>query len=340
MHRSHTRWPHWLLLWAAVLSGCQPRHPVYLRHDEDLATYIDAATALAYPDVKYASLDETVLAHAPLTLRNPEFHTFWDLTLQEAVQTALHNSKVIRTVGFGLQASGGAIDPLVSNPQAVGTVYDPAIVESDPQFGVEGALAAFDAQFTSSLFWNTTDRPLNRQPFDFGGAGVVFPPVTKQRQAVFTAELSKRSATGTQFFFRNITQYDRSEPVTPLQPLPSFYSTQFETEVRHPLLRGNGARVNRVPVLIARIRTDISLAQFEGNVRNLVQDVENAYWELKCAYHILHARKQGRDITLEVWRANYSQLQAGLASRQLEAQARQQYYSFRAQTEEALECAL
>ncbi|MBW3596976.1 MAG: TolC family protein [Planctomycetes bacterium] len=342
MNRPHGRGPQWLLLWLAVLIGCQPRHPFYLRHDEDLATYIDSATMLAYPDLEHPSLDETAFNQAPLTLRHPEFQVFWDLTLQEAVQTALHNSKVIRSTGSvrfgGLARSPAVPDALIANPQGVATVYDPAIFESDPNLGVEAALAAFDAQFASSLFWNTTDRPQNRLSRAPGvGEDFVFFPTTLTRTAAtYTAEVSKRSATGTQFFFRNITEYDRSNTGGGFQALNSFYTTQFETEFRHPVLRGNGARVNRVPVLIARIRTDVSLAEFEANVRNLVQDVENAYWDLHCAYRNLQTAKVARDSALGSWRIAYNKLQAGTEPLQVEAQARQQYFTFRAQTETAL----
>jgi outer membrane protein TolC len=325
-----------VLLWLAVLSGCQPRHPWYLTRNDDLATYIDAATELAYPDVDRPMLAEVTNAGPPMTLNHSEFREFWDLSLQEALNIALHNSKVIRTVG-GVRVQGQP-DALIARPETVGTVYDPALIESDPNFGVEAALSEFDAQFTSGLFWNTTDRPQNRLGTIMGPAGdvILFPTVLSRNAATFNAEVSKRSATGTQFFFRNITEYDRSNAGGGFQALNSFYTTQFEAEARHPLLRGNGARINRVPLLIARIRTDISLAEFEANVRNLVQDVENAYWDLHCAYHNLQTTKVARDSALVSWRIAYNKFQAGTEPRQVEAQARQQYFTFRFQAEAAL----
>ena len=56
-------------------------------------------------------------------------------------------------------------------------------------------------------------------------------------------------------------------------------------------------------VMIARIRTDQTLADFEGGVRNVVHDLEEAYWELYFAYRDLEARKMGRDSALETCRA-------------------------------------
>ena len=47
---------------------------------------------------------------------------------------------------------------------------------------------------------------------------------------------------------------------------------------------------------------DISLADFEIGVRNLISDTEQAYWELYFAFRDLEARKVGRDSALEAWR--------------------------------------
>ena len=41
--------------------------------------------------------------------------------------------------------------------------------------------------------------------------------------------------------------------------------------------------------LVARIRTDISIADFEIGLRDYVSNVENAYWDLYYAYRDLDA---------------------------------------------------
>ena len=66
-------------------------------------------------------------------------------------------------------------------------------------------------------------------------------------------------------------------------------------------------------VLLASIRTDISLADFEAGIRNLVNDVEGAYWNLYFAYRNLEARKVGRDSAFATW----NKIRA-LANRRLE----------------------
>ena len=90
--------------------------------------------------------------------------------------------------------------------------------------------------------------------------------------------------------------------------------------------------------MIARIRTDQTLADFEGGVRNLMRDVEDAYWELYFTYRDLEARKMGRDSALETWKKTHALYLTGTrgGSADREAQARSQYFLFRAQVEQAL----
>jgi outer membrane protein TolC len=91
-------------------------------------------------------------------------------------------------------------------------------------------------------------------------------------------------------------------------------------------------------VLISRIRSDQSLADFEGSVRNVVRDVEDAYWELYFAYRDLEARKMGRDSAQETWRKTMALFRTGTkgGSAADEARARIQYFQFRSQVETAI----
>ena len=90
--------------------------------------------------------------------------------------------------------------------------------------------------------------------------------------------------------------------------------------------------------MIARIRTDQTLADFEGGVRNVVRDLEDAYWELYFAYRDLEARKMGRDSALETWKKTAALYRTGSrgGGADREAQARSQYFLFRSQVEQAL----
>ncbi len=75
----------------------------------------------------------------------------WDLTLEEAIELTLRNSKV-------LQKLGGVV---VNSPVGAQTLYDVAINETNPQGSVEAALSQFDAQVASSLFVNHSERKFN-----------------------------------------------------------------------------------------------------------------------------------------------------------------------------------
>ena len=123
----------------------------------------------------------------------------------------------------------------------------------------------------------------------------------------------------------------------------------LQAEFRQPLLQGAGVEFNRIAgpgaqpgqyngVVFARINTDIALADFEASVRNMVNDVETAYWELYFQYRNLDAVIAGRDSALSTWRKVYTLYRIGGkgGEAEKEAQAREQYYFFRSNAETAL----
>ncbi|MDA0253589.1 MAG: TolC family protein [Planctomycetota bacterium] len=358
----------WAVLTSLLLvaSGCAPRQPFYFFEDGDLSHYVGAIQKIEYPDTCQEPLDEAAGASEPLTLTNPNFDEIWELSLEEAVRTALENGKVLRNLG-GRFASFGGPRPqtgeppvsLLTAPQATPTVYDPAIVETDPFRGVESALALFDAQLSSSLTWDRLNKPQN---IDLGVGSAVFPRVLIGDTGNWRTGLTKRTATGATFGFANETIYDNNNsPIREQNPpasgnvvVPSTWTTNYDFTFNQPLLQGAGATYNRIAgpdffdniygrpnfrgVLLARVNADISLADFEAGVRNLVSDTEQSYWELYFAYRNLEARKAGRDSALEAWRKVHAlyveQSRGGEADK--EAQAREQYFFFRSEVEQAL----
>lgn len=352
------------ILWVAMtcvsmaVTGCAPVQPFFFNEDGDLSHYLGVATKIEYPDVEQCSLPDVENAQAPITLTNNRFEKTWDLPLEDAVRTALANSKVMRTIGGRLSAQGGT-QPQVGEPDTqllanqvstgVPTIYDPAITESNPAFGVEGALSAFDAQLTSSVTYDKTDRPQNVAP---GLGEQVFNRVRQQDLGTFNGGIQKRTMSGGLFSVTNNTVYDSNN--SPTRDVPSDWTTVFQAGLRQPLLQGAGTQFNQIAgpydpfqaggtigfdgVLLARINMDISLADFERGVRELVINTEEYYWELYFAYRSLEARRVGRDSALETWKKvhalNVIQAKGGEADK--EAQAREQYFNFRAQVEQAL----
>jgi outer membrane protein TolC len=295
--------------------------------------YTALATQVEYPEVTQCTAvsDDGWAAIEPLTLASTGQLEYWDLSLQETVQLALAQSRVIRDLG-------GAV---LRTPQAIETHWDPAVIETDPRFGVDAALAAFDAELSASVFGEKNDRAINNQFFG-GGTRLL-----DQDLMVAQAQLAKKAATGSKFAFRHYIDYDSNN--APGNIFSSAYNTNFETEVRQPLLQGAGIDFNRIAggseipglytgVLIARANTDVELADFEAAVRDLVSNIENAYWDLYFAYRDLDAKIAARDGALETWRRinalNRSGRQGGEAEK--EAQAREQFYRFQEDVQNAL----
>ncbi|HLA84701.1 MAG TPA: TolC family protein [Thermoguttaceae bacterium] len=327
-----------LCLVLAAASGCTPQQPFYLGDDGDLSHYKGIATELEVPRVDVQPLDEVCGTGRPLSLDHTDAQ-MWDVTLEEAVRCALENSKVMRNLGASIAAS----DSLTRAADAVPTVYDPALQESNPRFGTEAALSAFDAQFTSSMFWEKLDRPLN-----VGGIGPLFMArVDQQDLGTFQSQLSKTNATGGTTGIGYNVYYDQSN--SPTRQFPSDWNVDVTAEFRQPLFQGAGVQFNRIAgpgaipgfnngVIIARIENDIALADFEAAVRNMVLDTEKAYWSLYLAYRELDAVIAGRDAALETWRRTYNLQKQGARGGEAAsvAQAREQYWLFVGQVEQRL----
>jgi outer membrane protein TolC len=352
-----------LLCVATVLTGCSPQQPFYFHEDGDLSHYVDVATDIEYPDTPTCSLDDVTNAAPPLSLDNPTPREMWDLKLEEAIKLTLGNSKVMRSLSgrFISQASlraqtGDAPDALITNPEAIRTVYDPAIVETSPFGagilgipGTEAALAAFDAQLSSNLFATRNNR---QQNVGGGQFQQFFVRTFEQDTDTFNAQIAKTTATGGQFTVSSNTVYDANN--NPTRQVYSDWDQQLQMGFSQPLLQGSGVQYNRIAgpnspftgvgtaqfdgVMLARINTDITLADFEAGVRNLVSDAENSYWELYFSYRNLEAAKAGRASALQTWQKIYALYQQGGRGGELdkEAQAREQFFFFHSQVQTAL----
>ncbi len=349
----------WFTAGLTLLTGCAPTQPFFIHEDGDLSHYLDSVQTLAaYPDVETAEMPEATMAIEPLTVLDPEFDDWWDLSLEEAISLTLHNSKVIRNVGQVSQF--GIADGLLNRTASATTVHDPAISATnasnrpnigsstpgsvgaigtssrgiDPeQFntaqsvgGVEDALAVFDAQFAAVFGYDHQDIQNNL------AAGNIFTSTVNSR-SIADASFTKRFATGGSAVLKHRVEYSRTDALS--RAVPSDYTAIVQARVDHPLLRGRGTFINRIPVILARINEDISVADFEIAVRNQLLDVENTYWDLQCAYRNFETAKQGRDAVQSTWQIAYEDIKVR-GGVQREAQAREQYLFFRAQLESSL----
>ncbi|MCI0334139.1 MAG: TolC family protein [Planctomycetes bacterium] len=365
MNRRYRTFWSWVLIVTMIATGCAPQQPFYCREDGDLSHYLDVATEIEYPDVEEPSLCEVQNTLPPLTLKNPENYEIWELPLSEVVHITLCNSQVMRqSFVQRIAAPPDTISRTLITSGVVTTSYDPALAETVTGLSVgsvfqgsgpEAALSEFDAQLDANVFWEKSRQPQNRPDAD-PVIGLLFPSILAQDLGRGSLGVSKTTAVGTEFAFRNNTTYESNNIPTTSRPLISAWNTNLEATFVHPLLQGSGAQYNRIAgpmsfdqyaaglgnpidgVMIARIRTDQTLNDFEGGVRNLMRDVEDAYWELYFTYRDLEARKMGRDSALETWKKTNALYLTGArgGSADREAQARSQYFLFRGQVEQAL----
>lgn len=264
---------------------------------------------------------------SPLDLREDLLAegNFVQLSLEECIRQALTTSTIMRDLG----------GTVIRSPESIESNIDPALIFTDPRIGEEAALSAFDANFFVNNYFENNDRALNNQFFGVNG-------LFQQELNTTQTGLSKRSATGGFFAFRNVTVYDRNNQLSNRFPFDS-WETYLEAEIRQPLLQGAGTEFNRIAgpgaspgqlngVLLARVRSDLSLLEFEKAVRDLLAEVENAYWDLYFSYRDLEARVAARDIAQDTLsRQDESATSVGKI-----AQAREQVFRFQAEIVDSL----
>ena len=254
------------------------------------------------------------------------------LSLDECIRVALTKSPVVRELG-GI---------ILRAPDTIASRNDPALAYVDPRFGEEAALSAFDANWSTQFLYQKNDGLFNN--LFIGDEGSFFQDLAKYRNGI-----QKLAATGAEFQFNHVVEYELNN--SPSNRFNGNKTTSFgfdaflEAGFRQPLLQGSGSLFNRIAgpnnapgvyngVLISRGNTDIALAEFEVRVRDLISDVENAYWDLYFAYRDLEAKVEARNGAYDIWRnveANKGEKSAAIIG-----QAKEQYYRFAAEVEDAI----
>lgn len=252
------------------------------------------------------------------------------ISLEECIQRGLADSQVFRDIG-------GAV---ISNPRSRNTTVDPAIVYSNPTFGEDAALSAFDAIYSQSAFFEKNDRPYNTS--FTGDTNGIF----QQDLGEFNAQMTKIAATGTRFTSRSIINYDDNNQAG--NRFFHSWESIVENEFRHPLLQGSGVEFNRIAgpnavpgsyngILIARTNTEMSLTDFQIAVRDYITNIENAYWDLYYAYRELNAQIDARDAAFEVFKKAEADASEERVSTLEKASAYEQYLRFESAVVDSLE---
>ena len=338
-----------LLALGGCLSG--PRELTYL-NDAELTHYRDIATRIVDLDEGEDTRDRqsarAEMAAEPRRLSRPGEQEIWDLSLQEVMKLGLQNSEIIRESGTFLSPN----NRLLANPEFASSVFNPAIQETNVQFGqrgIEAASADFDTLFQSSMTWagsRTVQRTANLG-FSAGDS-------LDEDSGRFRASLSKITGAGTQLSFSHNWDYSQNNQRFNLFP-SSFYGTaqapSLGLQMRHPLLAGAGTEYTQIAgprlgrfggatsivgvnqgVVISRINSDITLSEFEVAIRNLVKDTEDLYWDLHLAYRVYHTQKVALDSAEQTWRMVQGDPRRPAAEK---AQSRDNYFEIKGRAEGA-----
>lgn len=287
---------------------------------------------------------------APPTVLSPEREAR-HLSLSEAIAMALESGTVGSPTlnGTANLSLGSFSGRNFFSPESGIRILalDPAIVGSD----IESSLSKFDARWTTSMSWNTTDRPVG-SPFERFQVGQSNINTIQTDDASFNTALLKPLPTGGVAGITFRTDYENTN--LPARVNPSYRPlVQFQFE--QPLLQGFGVEINQLRsahpgsiltpfqtgartegIVITRIRFDQQRAEFERQVHIMLVNVEVAYWNLYGSYWNLYSREQAQRQSYEAWKINRERYDFGRIGIQDLAQTRAQYELFRAQRITAL----
>ena len=114
---------------------------------------------------------------------------------------------------------------------------------------MEGALAAFDAKFSTSLTWERHNTPetSTRCLFHEG----LYADNRRHDLGTFQTQLSKVAATGGQFGLTqtvasDLDRFQYGRPLAPSYAYASDWNVKLVAEARQPLLQGAGTQFNRI----------------------------------------------------------------------------------------------
>lgn len=194
------------------------------------------------------------------------------LSLDEAIRTALESSEVVRVLtGTGATSSGSTIyDPAIANTQ-----IDEARARFDPGFQLQNDFDRVESPRAGPVPGDPSRLRIEGDRLDQYNMGL---GLSKATTSGGTAGLGVRAN----------PLRSTSEDLL-LNPQGS---SSVDLSFSQPLLQGAGRGANLAPIEIARIDTERSFYQLKGSVQQLVRGVVEAYWALVFARVDVWARDQ------------------------------------------------
>ena len=261
-------------------------------------------------DLPQARIPESTPVPPTVTRPQPPDSPEWQLSLDEAIRSALENSEVVRVLTGVSAASSGQ------------TIYDPAIASTS----IDREQARFDPNFDVSNTFNRVEVP-----------GAVIDPTAAEGARIggvrtddynMNLGLSKTTLAGGTANLGVNTNPTRMRPgIFPLNPQDR---SSVETSYTQPLLNGAGIGVNVAPIVIARIDTERSFFRYKDSVQELVRGVIDGYWSIVFARTDVWAREQQVKQGEQAYDREFSRKKVGMGDQADVAQARLALANFRA----------
>src|SRR5437867_3024182 len=302
-----------LLLTGGLLVGCSTSEKKLSYVGEtDLQHYKDVGLSIDYPAINPETPDEVSYTDEPRLIRKPRKDDIWNVSLEEALHTALANNEIIRDNGRFLSPG----NRLLTNPDFVQSIYDPAVQDTSTLFGQNGpeaALSEFDANFTMSSTWGRSEQLSETTSFN----GIQRGDQQVTESADVRSSLTKIFANGGQASIDHNVLYQGFNSGSVKGSLSRIFNSVYtnnpsatqnpglpglQVDYRQPLWAGGGTEFTRIAgpisrrptlqnvpqvnqgVVISRIRTDIAIVDFEQAIIGLTKDTEDVYWELYLRY--------------------------------------------------------
>ncbi len=236
----------------------------------------------------------------------------WNLTLQEAVYTAMANSEAVRNLGLVEAASKNDI------VRSLITTYDP--MEADALAAAEWGI--FDPVFTVEALWDRQNVPPGTS---FSGIGNR-PPLLETADNY--ASLEQLLPIGARVRADVVTNYLFNPEKPPgLDPNPQYFS-YHQVGISQPLLRGFGVDVTMAPIKIAAAEAERTDWQFKQEMLALVRSIETTYWGLYAQQQNLKAIERAIPSFREVVRLREEQAKGAVGAESEIARAQSDYYLF------------
>lgn len=263
------------------------------------------------------------------------------ISLAEAIRSALQNNKIIRQNAQFMSPQ----NPVLANPDAVASVFDPVIQNSSVLFGTRGteaALSDFDPRISSSIKSGRDETGQN--------SSIQQGAVLLNNYSQSEIRMDQQLMSGGILSLRQTWNYSSNNG--PNQIFDQSYSGQLGAEFRQPMWAGAGPTYTSIAgpvsqqargfsyvnqgIVIARINNHIAEIDVEENILNLLREVGDLYWDLYQAHHAAEAERDTVAAARQMWEDVKAKFESDLVGAAETAQAEEAYHEAVVREEQAL----